>query len=291
MLSRIHLLYVICIWGILCGVASFRTWDDFWNNDPYLAKLVSLERNSHLSGVIIGDSVIATNFPEDKDQRGIDQILSDKLGKEVFNLARAGTSLATHEYILDFLIQKKVTADLLVLELNPLHIMRLDNQEKLNEWQEELNMMVGNLPGYVKFLNHIFTLDQKLLHPPEKTSYVDYSGHNGLIRLGAYDLDRLEKMKVLIKNAESLASQISTKIVFFIPPINLAALKRESSLSIKQKREATVEAIASTCVNLPVTFINLYDALPYEKYFPDVGYCHLNDEGRQFVVDAILREL
>ena len=276
---QMHLLYVVFLWSVLSLAASFRTWDNFWNEDPYIAKLVSLENNSHYPIIIIGDSVIRTIFPEDKDQRGIDQMLGDALGKEVLDLSRSGTPLETQIHILEILMQKNITTDLFVLEINPLNIIRKENQEKIIAWREHINLMESDIHGFAKLLHHILTLDRKLLQQPKETAIhiVD-------------DVKCLAALHQMIKKAVSISPQFANQVLFFITPINFTALRIKSKCLDTQSK-AHIDVITSTCENSSVILINLYDTLADVRYFPDDGGCHLNDKGRQFVVDEIVKKL
>ena len=280
-----HLLYVVFLWSVLSLVASFRTWDNFWNEDPYIAKLVSLENNSHYPIIIIGDSVIRTNFPEDKDQRWIDQMLSDALGKEVLNLGWGGTPITVHKHVLDFLIQKNITTDLLVLELNSLQILR-----KEEGYHRKLNCIVSDTRIFMQLLHHIFFLDKELLlQKPQDPEPFPLDVACALSRL-FIDKERLERLPLVIEKTASLGAQVADQMLCFVTPINITALNTQAKVPLQVEPPPIMDAIASTCKKLPVIFINLYDALPRSSYFLDKSNCHLNDKGRQFVVDEIVKK-
>jgi hypothetical protein len=103
----------------------------------------------------------------------------------------------------------------------------------------------------------------------------------------------------LVQQAAKTCMQIAPKVVFFITPIDVMGLRIDLIRYFKNdpQKEAygfcqkVVDTIVATCETLPITFLNLYEALPDSRYFPDVGYAHLSYEGRKFLVEQLVAAL
>jgi lysophospholipase L1-like esterase len=300
--------FTIGLLSILLGVTAMRTWNHFWEGDEYIAKLARIEEG-HYPAIIMGDSVIQTTNGDAEGQRQtVDQMLSEALGEQVVDLSRGGTPLNAHAYLLDLLAFKKVTADVLFLELNPIQSMRRQDPSAFLDWQKHLEMIRQDWNMAYRLFQYALYLDKKALGDCGKKPKVKATkllfGKNFQVGQFRAELHRLVSQNQfdfpalvqLIQQAAKTCMQIAPKVVFFITPTDVMRLRMDSNRDVQNYRQKMVDTIAATCETLPITFINLYKALPDSRYFPDGGnghfadggYCHLSHEGRKFLVEQLV---
>jgi hypothetical protein len=287
--------WMVCL---LLGVTAMRTWSHLWEGDEYIAKLARLEEG-HYPAIIMGDSVIQTIYGDPEGQRQtVDQMLSEALGEPVVDLSRGGMHLNAHVYLLDLLAFKQVTSDVFFLEINPIQIMREQDIPAFQSWKKHLELVRNDRNVAHRLFQYALYLDKKALgdsesKTKEKTSkqILGSDFREGVRRLAARNKLDLPELVQLIQQAAKTCMQIAPKVVFFVTPINVMRLRIDCSRHVQNYRQKVVDTIATTCETLPITFINLYQALPDSRYFPDEGYCHLGYEGRKFLVEQLVGAL
>jgi hypothetical protein len=291
-------IFSIGLLSILLGVTATRTWSDLWEGDEYIAKLAHIEAG-HYPAMIMGDSVIKTTYGDPEGQRQtVDQLLSEALGEPVVDLSRSGMHLNSHVYLLDWLAFKQVTSDVFFLEINPILIMCLQDTSAFRSWKKHLELVRKDWNMAYRLFQYALYLDKKALGASESKTKEKDSKHflgkdfrEGIRRLSARNKVDLPELVQLIQQAAKTCLQIAPKVVFFITPINVMRLRIDCSRHVQNYHQKVVDTIATTCETLPITFINLYQALPDSRYFSDTTWSHLTYEGRKFLAEQLVTAL
>jgi hypothetical protein len=286
-----YAIYTVSLTLLLLLISGDRTWNHLFVQDPFIAELMKRAKDPSfitkivdkaqepLNAIVVGDSVMVSNFKSDADPRTLMEQITALLGDPVLPVARSGMPLSGHLEILELLtiLNPPIRSKCLILEINPAQTTRHVNPQAYAAWQAHLNLVKQEFHPAERFFRYAIYLDQKMIGKPPPI--------RGPLKPFTIE-DLLEK-------TFKASNQITEKIFCFITPANLARLKREMSIRSYEERLQLIARVEEICKAHGVACENWSALFPEESYFPDAGYVdlyrvHLNDKGRQILAQKIV---
>lgn len=270
-------LYSLILCGTLITISTERTWNHLFVQDPFVAKVVAGAKKK-FDGIVVGDSVMVSNFKTDKDMRVLTEQIRDALNMPILPVARCGMTMSAQTEVLELLtlLRKNEKTQFLILELNPAQMLRGVDPKAYAEWQAHLNLVKQDFKPWERLFRYILYLDENMLGKSKS------KGTPGVAL----------PLEVVFEKLIQVSENLSEKVFCFITPANNARLKRELTPREWARREKDIEELMSLCRKCNIPCENWSHFFTDEARFPDPGYIdifyvHLDDVGRGILAKKI----
>ncbi len=287
------ILFFIFLALMACFSISLSSLHEFTRSDPILIQFKDSLKNEP-SIILMGDSVIYWTAPKDADKKPVSKYLEDVIKKPVANLSQAGLGLQAFASMLEFFPKDKKKADVLIIEINPVNMIRNVNQEAYEAWKEKFSFVSEKKISLKKFFESILYLDKKM---KTKDSIIlkkaeSYRPFRNLTQ-SRYDESQLrdescvKEIDKLLKQIYKDSKPIAHHIVFFITPLNITNIRMLVDNETWNGLQTRISETRTSLKKLKADVIDLMDDKEFKDHFFDEYQDHLDACGRETLAKKI----
>ncbi len=277
----------IVIFLLSLFITANRTLNYIYMIDPVMGQIAEEAEKKHAI-ILVGDSVAVSHIKTDKDTRTIAEILADQTGLSVLNASRSGMTLLAQEKLLELLELKKAKSDILILEINPMQMMRGMDAAAFADWKRQLALTKEKMNPFMRLCKYTLYLDKKMAQSNDLMINNEENAHI----IG----DHFHDIHHRLKNVLILAQTLAKHVMLFITPADLKKIKQESSIKELQSNEERIQAVKEICQEMKIPCLDLMDYVQDNQHFSDsplidLYHVHLDDSGRKILVNRLIKAL
>lgn len=268
-------------------------------DDPFINRLENgLIKNPSIA--IVGDSAAFYIYDGEPKQTSVADLFADAFGEPVLNASHSGVVPRGYVDILSLLKKRNQHFQLLIIEINPVTILRPIDEAKYNEWVYKYQSQSNNPSIASVFFKTIFAKDKELSHrdPTFVNSIKNiYFTPELDTESSLYDNPDNSAIKPMLASIFQSAKAIANHVVFFITPIDFSTLQSLLGSNIVPIIKKRISAVKTACDELNLLCINNAflvenSNIPFPSGHKQIGtVAHLPLDLRKQLVENTVHEL